>query len=384
VKKVLALGIGGVLLLGATVVGAAMIDEQDGAAACLPGGAAVTVNIDGLPSEIAGYSGTALRNAAVIAQVGKEQGFGQQGQLIALITAMQESDLGRHPSTASPDENGDAGVFQQRQLEGWYGSLEEVNDISYAARAFYNGVTAESANDYGSAGGGPGYGHIPGLTNISGWESMTPTEAAQAVQRSAHPDAYARHLKTAEAILAGLAGTDVSLDSSRLSDGGGASDSGGAQCVAPSVEATGDAAKAIERGRTLLGTPYAFGGGGKDGPTNGGIDCSGFVLYAFGLDNNVIGRTAQAQFDSLASTAIPADRIQPGDLIFYAKGRTGTVGSPNAISHVAIYAGDGKMIESTRHNGGTWPGVQEVDAKVEDAKGFVGVRRLLSSTEEAS
>ena len=70
-KKVLALGVGGVMLLGVTVVGAAVLDEQDVTAACLPGGAAVTVNVDGLPEEIAGYSGDALHNAAVIAQVGE-------------------------------------------------------------------------------------------------------------------------------------------------------------------------------------------------------------------------------------------------------------------------------------------------------------------------
>ena len=380
-KKVLALGVGGVLLLGVTVVGAAVLDDQDSAAMCLPGGAAVTVSVDGLPEEIAGYSGDALRNAAVIAQVGQEQGFGKQGQLVALITAMQESQLGNHPSTASPDENGDAGVFQQRQLDGWYGSLEEVNDITYAATAFYNGVTAESEGDYGTAGGGAGYGHIPGLTDISGWESMEPAAAAQAVQRSAHPDAYAEHLDEAEAILAGLANANVSVDSASTSDAGGASDSGGDHCAAPTVEATGDAAEALARGRTLLGTPYEFGGGGKHGPDTG-IDCSGFVLFAFGLDSNEIGRTAQAQFDSLASTSVPPDQIQPGDLIFYAKGRTGAVGSPNAISHVAIYSGDGKMIESTRYNGGTEPGVQEIDAQVEDGRGFVDVRRLPSTTEE--
>ncbi|HIY22958.1 MAG TPA: C40 family peptidase [Candidatus Brachybacterium merdigallinarum] len=382
-KKVLALGVGGVMLLGVTVVGASVLDEEGGSAACLPGGAAVTVNVDGLPEEVAGYSGDALRNAAVIAQVGEELGFGRQGQIVALITAMQESDLGRHPSTASPDENGDAGVFQQRQLDGWYGSLEEVNDVSYAATAFYNGVTAETAGDYGSVGGGTGYGHIPGLTDISGWESMTPAEAAQAVQRSGHPNAYASHVDEAEALLAGLADADVTVDSAAASDAGGASDSGGDPCAGPAVEATGDAAEALARGRTLLGTPYEFGGGGKHGPDTG-IDCSGFVLFAFGLDNNVIGRTAQAQFDSLASTSVPPDQIQPGDLIFYAKGRTGPVGSPDAISHVAIYSGNGKMIESTRYNGGTEPGVQEVDAQVEDGRGFVDVRRLPSTSEEAA
>ena len=42
------------------------------------------------------------------------------------------------------------------------------------------------------------------------------------------------------------------------------------------------------------------------------------------------------------------------------------------------------MIESTRYNGGTEPGVQEIDAQVEDGRGFVDVRRLPSTSEEAA
>jgi len=367
-KKVLVVGASGLMLLGVAVVGAAVIDEPGGSAACLPGGAAVTVDVDGLPEEVAGYSGDPLRNAAVIAQVGEELGFGHQGQVIALITAMQESQLGSHPSTASPDENGDAGVFQQRQLDGWYGSVEEVNDITYAATAFYNGVTAESAGDYGSAGGGAGYGHIPGLADISGWESKTPAEAAQAVQKSAHPDAYAAHVDDAEALLAGLAETDVSTNSASASDAGGDS------CATPTVEATGDAAEAIDRAKTLLGTTYVFGGGDKTGPTQGGVDCSGLIVFAYGLDNSVIGRTAQAQFDSLASTSVPVDQIQPGDLIFEAWGRTGDVGTATGISHVTMYIGDGQVIEASNSGGEV-----KISPTRFDVDAFVDVRRLPST-----
>lgn len=374
-KKVIGACAVGVFLLGGVVVGAATLLDDQTSATCLPGGAALSVDVDGMPSEIAGYNGESLANAAVIAQTAEDAGLGRQGQLVGLITAMQESDLGRNPSTKSPDGNGDAGVFQQRTLDGWYGSVSDVNDIAYAATIFFNGVTAQSYGDYGSVGGGTGFGHIPGLKDINGWDSMAPTEAAQAVQRSAHPDAYAKHLPIAEQLLAGLAGADVTI--------GSPSDAGGAECAAAPA-ATGDVAAALDRGRTLLGTPYAFGGGDKSGPTQGGIDCSGFVLFTFGLDSSTIGRTAQAQFDSLASTAVDPEQIQPGDLIFYAKGRTGTVGSPDAISHVAIYAGDGKMIESTRYNGGTWPGVQEIAAQVENGKGFVGVRRLPTTEEGTS
>lgn len=376
-KKALAIGSAGILLLGGTVVGAAVLDDPKTASFCVPGGAAVTVSIDGLPTEIAGYSGDALHNAAVIAQVAEDGGYGRQGQLIGLITAMQESDLGRHPSTATPDQNGDAGVFQQRTLQGWYGNVEEISNITYAARAFYNGVTAESSGDYGSAGGGSGYGHIPGLKDISGWESMSPTRAAQAVQRSAYPDAYAQHLDTAKKLLAGLADADVDLASA--SDGGG--EGGTTQCDDAPVAATGDAAEALDRARELMGTTYVFGGGNKTGPTQGGVDCSGLIMYAYGLDTADIGRTAQAQFDSLASTSVPVDQIQPGDLIFESWGRTGTAGTAGAISHVTMYIGDGKVIEASR---------SAMEVKISptrfDAPAFVDVRRIPSSDsqEEAS
>ena len=73
-KKVLALGVGGVMLLGVTVVGAAVLDEQDVTAACLPGGAAVTVNVDGLPEEI----------AATVAYFASDDSAYTTGQIVAV------------------------------------------------------------------------------------------------------------------------------------------------------------------------------------------------------------------------------------------------------------------------------------------------------------
>lgn len=348
-------------VVGAVPLGIALIggeDEESADCEAPNGGQALTV-VDGSLPIVDGYTPAQVSVAAVIMQTAESEGLGAAAQIIGLITAQQESTMGIN---TQPTGAGDAGPFQQRTLDGWYGSLEQVNDVAYAARAFFMGVTAQSPGDYGSAGGGEGHGHLPGLVDVTGWEAMAPGDAAQAVQRSAHPGAYAAHVDAAQRLMTALSGVEVNIGSTATMCSAGGD-----------VAATGDAKAAIERGRGLLGAPYQFGGGGAHGPDTG-IDCSGFIQYM--LPDAGLPRMSQQQFDALSGSPVEPSQIQPGDLIFYAKGRTGTVGSPNAISHVSMYSGNGKMIESTRYNGGTEPGVQEVDAQIEGSHGFVGVRRV--------
>ncbi|MGO1318088.1 MAG: D-alanyl-D-alanine carboxypeptidase family protein, partial [Cellulomonadaceae bacterium] len=141
-------------------------------------------------------------------------GLDERAQLIGIMTSMQESKLGLqdHPTGSGND----AGIFQQRTLSGWYGSMEQVMDPAYAARAFFEGVSATSPGGYGSVGGGEGHGHIPGLMDIEGWESMPLTQAAQRVQRSAYPDAYAEWEALSRQIMASLAGVPVAEASTDL------------------------------------------------------------------------------------------------------------------------------------------------------------------------
>jgi cell wall-associated NlpC family hydrolase len=332
----------GVLLLGD--------DDSTNGASCSAGGdTSAALSVTGDVPTVDGYSKDQLKLAAVIMKVGEDTGVGQRGQLIAIMTALQESTL-RNLNGGDRDS---VGPFQQRPSIGW-GTVDQLRDPAYSAKAFYQGVDAKNGS------------HIPGLKDIDGWESMAPTVAAQSVQGSDYPDAYAKHQKAAEKILAGLSGTEVESTGATIGS-----------CSTSGIQATGKAKDALDRGRALIGTKYDFGGGGEDGPTAQGIDCSGFSQYVLkGAGVTGLPRTAQGQFDATASTPVDEDDIQPLDLIFYAKGRTGTVGSPDAISHVAIYAGDGKMIESTRYNGGTEPGVQEVPAELSDGKGFVGIHRV--------
>jgi len=124
-------------------------------------------------------------NAAVIVQVGRELGVSDYGIVIALATAMQESSM-RNLSWGDLDS---VGLFQQRPSSGW-GSVEQLTDPAYAARLFYGGPS------------NPNRGNTRGLLDISGWESMPLTQAAQRVQISAFPDAYAKWESAAWAWLA--------------------------------------------------------------------------------------------------------------------------------------------------------------------------------------
>ncbi|MDN6747537.1 MAG: hypothetical protein L0L93_11165 [Brevibacterium sp.] len=86
------------------------------------------------------------------------------------MTALQESSL-RNLDSGDRDS---IGLFQQRPSQGW-GEPERLNDPIYATKSFY-GINPDIEN--------------PGLVQIEDWRTMTPTEAAQAVQRSALPGAY--------------------------------------------------------------------------------------------------------------------------------------------------------------------------------------------------
>ncbi|MDP4899657.1 MAG: peptidoglycan-binding protein, partial [Pontimonas sp.] len=114
-------------------------------------------------------------NAQIIVNVGREMGISDYGIVIALATAMQESSL-RNINWGDRDS---VGLYQQRPSSGW-GTVEQIMDPAYATRLFFGGPN------------NPNKGKTRGLLDISGWESMALTVAAQRVQISAYPDAYAK------------------------------------------------------------------------------------------------------------------------------------------------------------------------------------------------
>lgn len=85
--------------------------------------------------------------------------------------------------------------------------------------------------------------------------------------------------------------------------------------------------------KQFLGNPYVYGGTSL---TNG-ADCSGFTMRIFEHFGVSTGRTSRDQASN--GKQISLSEIQPGDLLFYASGKT--------INHVALYIGDGKIIHAS-------------------------------------
>ena len=119
--------------------------------------------------------------ASLITAVAVQRGLPPRAASIALATAMQESKLRNieHGDQAGPDSRG---LFQQRPSQGW-GTEAQIMDPYYAANAFYDA-----------------------LVKIPGYESLEITEAAQRVQRSAYPAAYAQHEEMGRTFASGLTG----------------------------------------------------------------------------------------------------------------------------------------------------------------------------------
>ncbi|WP_133803122.1 hypothetical protein [Kribbella caucasensis] len=126
--------------------------------------------------------------ARIIDKVAADRGLPGQATLVALMTALQESQL----QNLTYGDRDSVGLFQQRPSAGW-GTVQQILDPVYSAEAFFGGVNPPSP---------------PGLVDIDGWDSMPYTVVAQAVQVSAFPDAYARHEDTAREI-AEEAGIDL-------------------------------------------------------------------------------------------------------------------------------------------------------------------------------
>ncbi|MFJ2605957.1 heavy metal transporter [Streptomyces sp. NPDC087425] len=117
-------------------------------------------------------------NAATIAAVGTGRGMPERAVTIALATAIQESGL-RNIEHGDRDS---LGLFQQRPSQGW-GTERQILDPTYAAAEFY-----------------------AHLAKVDDYAELPLTVAAQRVQRSGYPEAYAKHEPDATLLAAALTG----------------------------------------------------------------------------------------------------------------------------------------------------------------------------------
>ena len=117
-------------------------------------------------------------NAALIVALSVRRGMPARAASIALATVYQESKI----YNIDHGDRDSLGLFQQRPSQGW-GTREQLLDPVYATNAFYDA-----------------------LVEIDGYQSMRITEAAQAVQRSAFPEAYADHEQDARTLASALSG----------------------------------------------------------------------------------------------------------------------------------------------------------------------------------
>jgi hypothetical protein len=117
-------------------------------------------------------------NAAIIAAVAVHRNLPGRAATIGIATAMQESKL----VNLSGGDRDSLGLFQQRPSQGW-GTPQQIRDPVYATNAFYDV-----------------------LVKVEGYQNLPITKAAQTVQRSAFPSAYAEHEPEARILASALTG----------------------------------------------------------------------------------------------------------------------------------------------------------------------------------
>jgi hypothetical protein len=251
-----------------------------------------------------GFDAEQVSNAATIVSMGVQLSVPVRGLVITVATAMQESDLRNLPG----GDRDSIGLFQQRPSQGW-GSPTQIHDPVYAATEFFQK-----------------------LLTVPGWQIMPLTEAAQAVQRSATPDAYAKHEQAATTLVTAIAAglpQGVAADASACL---GLCPSVASPTTAPSRTAEcGDRVAVLARAATWLTAwdggpvPYLSSSDPADWLHGYRRDCSGYTSMALGLPGP--GPTTA----DLAAGATP---IQKGDL------RAGDLlinPAPDLAGHVVIF-----------------------------------------------
>lgn len=146
-----------------------------------------TATVDGRTVDL---SAEQAENASLIAAIAVARGMPARAVSIALATAYQESKI----YNLDGGDRDSVGIFQQRPSQGW-GTPAQLQDPGYAANAFYDA-----------------------LARVSGYQQLDITVAAQEVQRSGYPEAYAAHEADARVLASALTGNSPHAFSCALPD----------------------------------------------------------------------------------------------------------------------------------------------------------------------
>ncbi|MFF3372075.1 C40 family peptidase [Streptomyces sp. NPDC002680] len=292
----------------------------------LNGASATDVPVEGLalPEE-------QIPNARTIVGTGISLHVSAKGRIVALATAMAESRL-RNLNSGDRDS---LGLFQQRPSQGW-GTADQIRDPVYASTQFYEHLLA-----------------------VNGWEQLTVAQAAQKVQRSAYPNAYADWETLAAALQKAIALTFPAADQdttesdtipstascTETQDGSGyGTIPEGSVPKGYSIPKDADprARRAIAWAMAQLGTMYQWGGTctAPHGPDPmGRCDCSSLTQQAYAHAGIHLTRTTYTQINQ--GRAVSPEALKTGDLLF-------SQGSASRPEHVGLYMGSGLVIEAPR------------------------------------
>jgi hypothetical protein len=205
--------------------------------------------------------------AALIAAIAQERGLPPRATTIAIATAFQESKI----HNIDYGDRDSVGLFQQRPSQGW-GSVAEIMDPHYSIGKFYDA-----------------------LVKVDNYESMVINDAAQLVQRSGFPEAYAQHEEYSRALASALRGYSPAAFTCQLNAGG----SGSTTAVVESVEAAfGD----IDVERDGDDATYPLTGKADD------VRARGWALAHYLVGQAALLRISEVSFDGRTWTAIASDK----------------------------------------------------------------------------
>ncbi len=228
-----------------------------------------------------------------IIAIGKQRHLPPRAWQIAIQAGMTESRL----HNLHYGDRDSLGIFQMRPSQGW-GSVAQVTDPTYEINKFYDK-----------------------LLMVPGWENQRPGDSAQAIERSAFPARYHQWEPLAVNVI-GVVGGDVTEYVK-------------ASCSAPLPAPSEVAGRAIQYALGEVGKPYVWGATGPNA-----YDCSGLMLRAYQSAGVTLPRVAAQQY--WAGTQLPVRQAQSGDLLFWGYDTS----NPDTIHHVAMYLGNGRMVEA--------------------------------------